>query len=122
MEAQFSPGGSDRLFLVSVFQKSACKVDVKVRCLDQQKEGWRDVWTVHNTDEARTDMLSLRSCYNWGTSEPAQYVLSGWYKEGDNKSKQPWKQAAIKKVSSNPDVYEFSDEQGGSARLSFHVN
>ena len=128
VEAQFSRDGSDRFFLVSVYQKSACKVDVKGKCLDKQVEGWQDVWTVHNTDEIRTDMLSLRTCYTWGTSEPAEYVLSGWYQAGEENSKQSkkpkqaWVQAAIRKTSSTPDVYEFSDGQGGSAKLIFNIN
>jgi hypothetical protein len=122
VKASFSDGGWDRSFTVSVFQKSACKVDVKVKCLDTRKEGWRDVWTIQNTDPSKSDLLSLRSCYAWGTSEAAQYVLSGWYREGSDNPKLPWKQAPLKKLSSSPDVYEFSDTKGGTARLTLSLN
>jgi hypothetical protein len=116
-KATFSSGGWERSFTVSVFQKAACKVDVKVKCLDKQKEGWQDVWSVKSSGDVKKDMLSIRSCYSWGTAEPAQYILTAWYQEGEPNPKLPWKQAAVKKVSSAPDVYEFSDPQGGTGRL-----
>ena len=52
-----------------------------------------------------------------GTSALAQYVLSGWYKEGAADSKEAWKQAPLKPVSTEPEVYEFTDPNGGTARL-----
>jgi hypothetical protein len=116
-KATFSPGGWERSFTVSVFQRGKCRVDLKIKCADEQKEGWRDTWTTKNDAPSKSDELSLRSCYAWGTSEPAQYLLSAWYREGSGNPKLPWKQVPVKKVSANPDVYEFSDPQGGTARL-----
>jgi hypothetical protein len=116
-KATFSPGGWERSFTISVFQKGACKLDVKVKCLDKQKEGWQDSWTVKSDGDVKNDQVSIRSCYAWGSTEPPQYILSGWYQEGAASPKLPWKQAAIKKVSSTPDVYEFTDPQGGTGRL-----
>jgi len=49
--------------------------------------------------------------------DPPKYLLTGWYKEGAPDSKLPRKQAAVKQVSSNPEVYEFADPNGGTARL-----
>ncbi len=49
--------------------------------------------------------------------EAPQYILSGWYKEGEPNRKLPWKQALLKQVSSNPVTYEFADPNGGTARI-----
>jgi len=46
-----------------------------------------------------------------------EYILSGWYREGAADRKLPWKQAAIKQVSAAPEIYEFSDSNGGTARV-----
>jgi hypothetical protein len=62
-------------------------------------------------------VVPISSCYKWGSAELAQYVLSGWYQEGAADPKLPWRQAAIKQVSTVPEVYEFADPKGGTARL-----
>jgi hypothetical protein len=62
-------------------------------------------------------MLPLSSCYEWGSTEAAQYVLSGWYQEGAADPKVAWHQSTIKQVSTEPEVYEFTDPNGGTARL-----
>jgi hypothetical protein len=116
-KAAFSPGGWERSFTISFYQKGACNLDMKVKCFEKEKEGWHDAWTVKSDEPAKGDQVSIRSCYAWGNTEPANYILSGWYQEGPANPKLPWKQAAVKKVSSTPDVYEFADPQGGTARL-----
>ena len=115
--ATFSAGSWAREFTVSRFQKDTCEVNLKVKCLHHEKAGWRGVWSVESGEPAAREMLPLGSCYEWGSSEPAQYVLSGWYKEGAANSKLEWHQASVKQVSSQPEVYEFRDPQGGTARL-----
>jgi hypothetical protein len=61
--------------------------------------------------------VGLDSCYKRGLKDTPKYLLTGWYKEGAPDSKLPRKQAAVKQVSSNPEVYEFADPNGGRARL-----
>lgn len=113
----FSSGGWAREFAVNRFHTERCEVDVKVKCLHREKEGWRDVWTAANTQPVTSPLLSIPSCYEWGSNTPVQIVLSGWYKEGAADSKLPWQQATVKQVSSTPEVYEFTDANGGTARL-----
>ncbi len=62
-------------------------------------------------------MIPIDSCYTWGSTEAAQYILSGWYQEGEADPKLPWHQSTMKQVSTVPEVYEFSDPKGGTARL-----
>jgi hypothetical protein len=116
-KATFSPGGWERSFNISVYQKGECHLNMKVKCFDKQKEGWHDTFVVENDSAPKGDQISIRSCQEWGSSEAAQYILTAWYKESPSDPKLPWKQAAVKKVSSTPDVYEFTDPQGGTGRL-----
>lgn len=116
-KATFSEAPSERSFTISEFQKGSCPVNLKVHCFDKKKTGWRQEWALTNTHPQRPASLSLNSCYEWGSKEGAQYVLSGWYKPGGANPKAPWIQAAVKQVTTNPDVYEFSDGTGGTARL-----
>lgn len=55
--------------------------------------------------------------FGLGGKDAQVYILSGWYQEGEANHKLPWKQAAIKQVSTSPEVYEFSDANGGTARV-----
>jgi hypothetical protein len=116
-KASFSEGPSERSFMVSEFQQGSCKVNVKIHCFDKVKTGWRQDWAVTNTHPQTPSLLPLDSCYAWGSKEAAQYVVSGWYKPAGVNKKAPWVQATVKQVSSNPDVYEFTDAGGGTARL-----
>jgi hypothetical protein len=97
IQVTYSPGAWAREFVVSRYQDEKCEVDVKVKCLHREKEGWRDMWSA--------------------TNEAAQYILSGWYQEGPADPKMPWHQATIQQVSTLPEVYEFTDPKGGTARL-----
>ena len=117
VQATFASGDWAREFVVSRFQKDACEIDLKVKCLHHEKEGWRDVWWAASEQPSTNSTVPLGSCYAWGSSEPAQYIVSGWYKEGAAGSKLEWQQAPIKQVSSRPEVFEFTDPKGGTARL-----
>ena len=117
MRVTFSPGSWSREFAVNRFHTERCEVDVKVKCLHKEKEGWRDIWSATNAKPSATALLSIPSCYEWGSKTPVQILLSGWYKEGAPDSKIPWQQATVKQVSTKPEVYEFTDPTGGTARL-----
>jgi hypothetical protein len=115
--ATFSPGASAREFVVSRFHKEACLLDIKGKCLHKEKAEWREVWSVTSDQPSAGETLFLGSCDAWGSSDPAQYVLSGWYRESAAGAKPVWKQATLKQVSAQPEVFEFSDPNGGRARL-----
>jgi hypothetical protein len=116
MKSTFSSGGSAREFVVSRYHTERCEVDVKVKCLHHEKAGWRDVWST-SMDASPQALVPIGACYEWGSKDPAQYVLSGWYQESGDKSKPVWRQVVIKQVSTTPDVFEFADPSGGTARL-----
>ncbi len=113
----FSTGDWAREFVVSRYQDEACEVNLKIKCLHHEKAGWRGVWSAESAQPSTNSLLPLGSCYAWGSKEPAQYLVSGWYKEGAPGAKLEWRQAAIQQVSSKPEVYEFTDPKGGTARL-----
>ncbi len=117
LKAAFSPAGFEKSFILDTFEKERCKVDVRVKCFDKQKEGWRRAWSINSAAAPAPATFALASCYKWGENEPAQYVLSGWYKDSATDPKFPWKQAALKQVSTSPDIYAFEDPNGGSGRL-----
>jgi hypothetical protein len=116
-QATFSEGKLERVFMLSEFQKGGCKLDVKLRCLEKVPTGWRTEWASANTHPQETSALSLDSCYEWGAKDAAEYVVSGWYREGGVNKKAPWVQATVKQIGTNPDVYEFSDPTGATGRL-----
>jgi hypothetical protein len=117
IQVTYSPGEWAREFVVSQFQTDKCGVETMFQCWHKPRSGWRSVWSVANEQSSAHALVPVSSCYEWGSSAPAQYVLSGWYQEGAADSKLAWKQAAIKQVSSEPEVYEFADPNGGTARL-----
>ncbi len=114
IKATFPSGGWSREFEVSHYVNEKCEVDVKIKCLHREKAGWRELWSAANVETSTRALLPISSCYEWGSSTAAQYLLSGWYAAD---SKLAWKQAPIKQVSSEPEVYEFTDPNGGTARL-----
>ena len=117
LQTTFSPGGLERSFQVAEFQPEYCKhVDLYFVCLKRGHNRWREDWSADSSQPAGTGRVWLNSCSSWGSKEAAQYILSGWYREGTDR-KQPWKQVVIKRVSEKPEIYEFTDPNGGSARV-----
>lgn len=112
-----SSGDFARQFVVSRFQDEKCEVPAKIKCLHREKAGWRDVWSTPSDQPSAHTMLPLSSCYAWGSTELAQYILSGWYQEGGPDPKLAWHQSTVKQISAVPEVYEFTDPKGGTARL-----
>ena len=77
IKASYSSSAWAREFVLSRYHDYKCELDVKGKCLHKIKEGWRDVWTASNQQPSAHALLPLSSCYQWGSSELAQYVLSG---------------------------------------------
>jgi hypothetical protein len=118
MRTTFSPGGAERSFRLDEFQARYCKhVDLYFLCRQHGHGRWKNVWWTDNRQPAGTHRVWLNSCSSWGSAEASHYQLSGWYKEGGPAGRRVWKQAAIRQVSADPEVYEFSDPSGGTARL-----
>jgi hypothetical protein len=115
MHAKFSRENAGQ-FVVSRYHTERCEVDVKDKCLHHEKPGWRDIWSSSNGATNGYALVPIDSCYEWRSTTPAQYVLSGWYQAGSD-TKPDWRQVQIKQVSAQPEVYEFTDPQGGTARV-----
>jgi hypothetical protein len=129
----FSPGSWERSFRITVFEQSYCKrMDLGFACLMPGHARWKVEWSADSSSDSSaagstarsadssqsTDAnRGLDSCSDWGSKDPPQYILTGWYREGGSGSKLPWKQAALQPVSSRWETYEFADPQGGTARL-----
>lgn len=116
VQMTFSTGGAAREFVVNRFQNETCQINLGIKCLRKEKAGWHDAWSVASGQPSANGILPLESCYEWGSKDPAQYILSGWYQEGTD-SKPVWRQATVKQLSSQPEVYEFSAPDGGTARI-----
>jgi hypothetical protein len=116
VKASFSPGGAEREFILNRFETDKCSVETMFQCWHKPRAGYRDAWSVSNSTPSSHALVPLGSCDEWGSSAPAQYVLSGWTQEG-TESKPMWKQLPVKQVSTLPEVYEFADPNGGTARL-----
>ena len=117
LQITFSPGAWAREFLVSRYQIDKCSVETMFQCWHKQRAGWHDVWSAANVEPPAYAVLPLASCYEWGSTTPAQFVLSGWYQEGAPDPKLPWHQTTVKQVSAQPEIYEFADPNGGTARV-----
>jgi hypothetical protein len=116
VHATFSAGGAERKFEVSRSLEAECPTNVEFGCIWKNKPGWRPVWSATNGQPTTNDVVPIASCYKWGSKEPADYVLTAWYKDGTGK-KAEWKQVAVKQTSETPQVLEFSDPSGGSGRI-----
>jgi hypothetical protein len=122
LKTTFSPGGWQRSFHLDVFEKQYCKrVDLYFFCLSHGHERWKKEWISSSENLAAPARYWMDTCTSWGEKDAPEYILSGWYQEGAGK-KLEWKQAAIKKTSETPEVYEFSDPQGGTARIEIKRN
>ena len=116
VQVTFSSGATPREFSVSRYQVDKCSVETMFQCWHKERAGWHEVWSAASGQPSSGQILPLASCYEWGSGEPARYILSGWYQEGAG-SKPVWRQSALRQVSSQPEVYEFTDPNGGTARI-----
>ena len=113
----FSPGGLQRAFHLDVFESQYCKrLDLYFFCLSHGHDRFKHTWESDSLAGSGHGTFWINSCATWESKDKPEYILSAWYKEGTGK-KAPWKQASIKKVSETPEVYEFADSQGGTARV-----
>jgi hypothetical protein len=118
LKTQFAPAdGWQRSFIIDDYQDESCKADIGIKCLKHVPSGYRDEWQTDNYQPSGTTHYWLNSCRTWGSKDAAQYMLSGWYREGAPNKKLPWKQAPLRQVSKVPEVYEFSDGNGGTGRV-----
>jgi hypothetical protein len=113
----FSAGGTPREFVISRYEVDKCSVETMFQCWHKTRAGFHDTWSLSNAEPSANALVPIDSCYEWGSKEPSQYVLSGWYQESASDSKAAWKQIPVKQVSAQPEVYEFADPSGGTARL-----
>jgi hypothetical protein len=116
VKASFSAGGAVREFAVSQYGTDKCSVETMFQCWHKRRDGWHDVWSVANVEASSRALVPVSSCNAWGSTEPAKYVLSGWY-QGGSESKPVWKQVPVKQFSTLPEVYVFTDPNGGTARV-----
>ena len=119
MQTTFSPGGWQRSFHLDVFESQYCKRgNLYFFCVVHGHDHWKPAW-VRNSQGAppASDRYWIHSCAAWGSEGAQDYILSAWYQEGAADRKLPWKQAAIKQISAVPEIYEFSDPKGGTARV-----
>lgn len=113
----FSTGGWERTFRLDEFESQYCRyLNLHFFCVKHGHDGWRSDWAADNTQPPPVTRYWLSSCTALESKDAPRYILSGWYKEGAG-GKLPWKQAALKQVSSNPEIYEFADANGGTARI-----
>jgi hypothetical protein len=123
-QTTFSSGGAAREFLINRYEVDKCGVETMLQCWHKERIAWRRVWSadsVSSPDKATAQapakaLVPIGSCYEWGRTDPAQYVLSGWYNQG-TEAKPNWLQVPVKQVSSQPETYEFTDPMGGTAHL-----
>jgi len=117
LETTFSPGGFERAFHLDVFESQYCKrLDLYFFCAMHGRDRWKHEWVRDNESTQGNRMYWINACAGRETNNTPEYILSGWYREGAGK-KELWKQAAIKKVPESPETYEFTDPNGGTARI-----
>jgi len=118
LQTTFSPSGAPRSFHLDVFESKYCRlVDLYFVCALHGHDRWKHEWSAGSQGPAQLGRYWVSACADWGSPDAPQYVLSGWYQEGGPDRKLPWKQAALKQVSTTPEIYEFTEPGGGSARL-----
>ncbi|HUD99606.1 MAG TPA: hypothetical protein VMR62_08530 [Bryobacteraceae bacterium] len=118
LETTFSPGGWQRAFHLDVFESQYCKrLDLYFFCVMHGHDRWKHEWEQNSQGPQVPARYWVNTCSAWGSKDAQEYILSGWFQEGAADRKLPWKQAAIKQVSATPEIYEFTDANGGTARL-----
>jgi len=118
LETSFSPGGWQRSFHLDVFESRYCRrLDLYFFCVMHGHDRWKHEWAQDGQGVPGPGRYWVRACSTWRSNDAQEYLLSGWYQEGAADRKLPWKQAAVKHVSATPDIYEFTDPKGGTARV-----
>ena len=113
----FSPGGWQRSFHLDEFESKYCRhADLYFICVVHGRDRWKHEWSSESGGPPGVARHWLKSCFAHESQDPPKYILSGWYREGAGE-KLPWRQAAIKQVSAAPEIYEFTDSNGGTARV-----
>jgi hypothetical protein len=115
----FTAGTLERSFRINVYEDKYCKrMDLGFKCLQTGHALWKEDWSVTNSHpQGETGRYGLASCFEQGSKDAPQIVLSGWYREPGADPNQPWKQAVVKKLDSRWETYEFTDPNGGTARI-----
>jgi hypothetical protein len=120
VQVTFSTGATPRELMVGRHLVEKCEVESMFQCWHKPRAGWHDVWSaLSSAPDAKPSssaIVPIASCNEWGSKEPAQYILSGWYQEHAD-SKPFWRQAALKQVSTQPEIYEFTDPAGGTGSI-----
>ena len=120
LATSFSAGGGQRAFHLDVFESQFCKrLDLYFFCLSKGHDRWKHAWAAESQGPPAPARYWMNTCADWESKDAAEYLLSGWYQEGSG-PKLPWKQAALKKISETPEIYEFADSSGGTARIEIH--
>src|SRR5450432_2970150 len=110
LETTFSAGGWQRSFHLDVFESQYCKrLDLSFFCAMHGHDHWKHEWVRDSQGNPGPERYWLNACAAWGSKAAPEYILSGWYQEGAASRKLPWKQAAIKQLSTTPEIYEFTD-------------
>ena len=118
LETTFSPGGWQRSFHLDVFESQYCRrLDFHFFCVQHGHGRWKHRWEQDSQGTPGPARYWIDTCSAWGSNNAPEYILSGWYQEGAADRKRAWKQAVIKQVSTTPEIYEFTDPNGGSARV-----
>lgn len=126
LNTTFSGDGVPREFRISVFEDKFCKRgDLGWACVQPGHDAWKTEWLAASTIPHAVERYGLSSCEAWGYKAQPQIVLTGWYKQPapDEKNakkdakKEVWKQVEVKKVDSRWEIYEFTDPDGGTARV-----
>lgn len=122
LNTAFSSVGLAREFRISVFEGNYCKRgDLGWACVQPGHSLWKTEWAAASTESHVAERYGLSSCEAWGSKEAPQILLTGWYKQpaADKKDakKEVWMQVQVNKVESRWEIYEFSDPNGGTARI-----
>jgi hypothetical protein len=122
LATSFSPGGWQRQFRIEVYEDKFCKRgDLGWACVQPGHLLWKQEWSADSSVPTGIGSFGLSSCEEQGSKEPPQIVLTGWYKQVDadpkEEKKELWKQVEVKKVASRWETYEFTDPNGGTARV-----
>jgi hypothetical protein len=128
----FAQGNMERAFRIDVYEDNYCKRgDLGFKCLQPGSGLWKQEWTVASSSP-ENGTYGLASCAEPGShgqgsaelgstkpgaTDAPQIVLTGWYREAGTDPKRIWKQAAVKKIDSRWETYEFTDPDGTTARL-----